>query len=351
MEEYAWSFGDGGTSTEQNPSHTYAAGGTYDVTLTVTDDDGDTGTVTKQVTVAEPPNQAPEADFSSSVDGLTADFTSSATDADGTVEEYAWTFGDGGTSTEQNPSHTYAAGATYDVTLTVTDDDGDTGTVTKQVLVTTGPTPFAVDAFGRTASNGWGNADTGGAWTRSGTASNFSVSGGVGRIRMGSAGSGPGMALNGVSSTSTDLSVKVGADKAATGGGIYLTVEPRLLANGNRYYADVRFLSTGAVSVTLGRTVNGTETSMGSQTVPGLTVGAGGMVNVRVQATGTSPTTLRAKVWAVGATEPAGWNVTSTDNTAAVQAAGAIALRTYLSGSASNAPVVGLFDDLIAGPA
>jgi PKD repeat protein len=317
----------------------------------VTDDDGATGTVTKQVAVAEPPNQSPVADFSSTTSGLTAQLTADASDADGTVTGYAWTFGDGGTSTEQDPSHTYAAGGTYDVTLTVTDDDGATGTVTKQVFVSSGPAPFAVDAFGRTVSNGWGSADTGGAWTRSGTASNFAVTGGVGTIRMGAAGSGPGMALNGVSSDSTDVQARVGADKAATGGGTYLTVQPRLLANGDRYFADVRFVAGGGVAVTLGRAVGGTETSLQTQTVSGLTVAPGGFVHVRVQATGTSPTTLRAKVWADTGTEPAAWTVSRTDSAASLQTAGAIGLRTYLSGSATNAPVLGLFDDLVAGPA
>jgi PKD repeat protein len=312
---------------------------------------GEISTHYAAATNTPPPNQPPVADFGASVSGLTAQLTSQATDADGTIAQYAWTFGDGGTSTEQNPSHTYGSAGTYDVTLTVTDDDGATGTRTKQVTVTSGPTPFATDAFGRTVSNGWGAADTGGTWTRSGTASNFAVSGGVGTIRMGSPGSGPGMALSGVSSDSTDVRVRLGADKAATGGGTYLTVQPRLLANGDRYFTDVRLLAGGGVALTLGRAVAGTETSLQTLTVPGLTVAAGDLVRVRVQATGTSPTTVRAKVWADGATEPAGWTVSRTDSTAALQAPGAIGLRTYLSGSATNAPVLGLFDDLVAGPA
>jgi PKD repeat protein len=351
VESYAWSFGDGGTSTEEDPSHAYDGPGTYNVTLTVTDDDGGTGSVTKAVMIEEPANIPPTVDFTSSVSGMTAQFTSAAADEDGTVESYAWAFGDGDTSTEGDPSHTYDGPGTYDVTLTVTDDDGGTGTATHQVLVSSGPTPFAVDSFDRGVANGWGSADTGGPWTRAGTASNFAVSGSQGRIRMGSGGSGPSMALTGVSSADTDLRVRVGADKAATGGGTYLTAEPRRLANGNRYFADVRLLSTGAVSVTIGRTVGGTDTTLQTQTVAGLTVGAGDLVNLRVQATGTSPTTVRAKVWATSAPEPAGWNVSSSDATAVLQSAGHIGLRVYLSGSATNAPVWGLFDDLVAGPA
>ena len=347
-----WAFGDGETSTQAAPEHTYAEAGTYDVTLIVTDDDGATGTVTVPVTVAEPVNVSPVAGFGATVDGLIARFVSTSTDEDGTIVGQEWAFGDGETSTQAAPEHTYAEAGTYDVTLTVTDDDGATGTITLPVTVSPGTvTPLAVDEFERTITNDWGSADIGGAWTRSGSSTNFSVVDGMGRIRMSRAGAGPGMTLNGISSTDTDVQVLVGADRAATGGGIYLGVRPRVLAGGDHYFAEVRLVSGGGVAVSVGQNTGGTERILRSLSVAGLTFVPGTLLSVRVQATGTAPTTLRVKVWARGAPEPDTWTVTVTDTTAALQAPGGVGLFTYLSGSATNAPVLGLFDDLRASPA
>ncbi len=83
-----------------------------------------------------PPNLPPVASFDVAVFGLDADFTDRSTDVDGTIVSHFWEFGDGATSTEQNPSHTYAEEGFYSATLTVTDDDGDTGDLTRQVFVT-----------------------------------------------------------------------------------------------------------------------------------------------------------------------------------------------------------------------
>jgi PKD repeat protein len=350
----SWNWGDGSpASSGTTATHTYASAGSYTITLTVTDDDGATHSTTAPVVVS--PNQAPVAAFTVSQDGLGIDVDSAgSSDPGGTIVSRSWDWGDGSApGSGTTASHVYPAADTYTVTLTVTDDDGATGQVSQDVTVSgppPPPAPFASDAFERTVANGWGAADLGGAWARSGSAANFAVSSGRGTIRMGSPGAGPGMQLPAVSSTDTEMRVRLGTDKPATGGGVYLTVQPRLMANGDRYTADVRLLSSGAAALILSRVVGGAEVTLQTITVPGLSITPGELVEVRVQATGTSPTTLRAKAWAAGDPEPTDWTASVTDNTAALQVPGAIGLRTYLSGSATNAPVVALFDDLWAGP-
>jgi serine protease len=83
-------------------------------------------------------NSPPTANFSVTTSGLTANFTDSSTDSDGTIVSRSWSFGDGGTSTATSPSHTYASAGTYTVSLTVTDDDGAPNTRTQSVTVTSG---------------------------------------------------------------------------------------------------------------------------------------------------------------------------------------------------------------------
>ncbi|MBB3167898.1 PKD domain-containing protein [Simiduia aestuariiviva] len=128
---WTWDFGDGNVSSAQHPSHTYAAAGSYSVTLTVTDDAGATASSTGNVSVAV--QQPPNASFTTAVNALTVSFTDASTDADGSVVAWLWDFGDGATDTQQHPTHSYGSVASYTVALTVTDTDGLTDTTTASV--------------------------------------------------------------------------------------------------------------------------------------------------------------------------------------------------------------------------
>jgi PKD repeat protein len=86
-----------------------------------------------------PTNEPPAADFASACTNLACAFTDASTDADGSLTGWAWTFGDGASSTAQNPSHTYSAAGTYTVTLTVTDDAGATDATSAPVTVIAAP--------------------------------------------------------------------------------------------------------------------------------------------------------------------------------------------------------------------
>jgi len=85
-------------------------------------------------------NRPPVANFTSSCSLLACSFTSTSSDPDGPIASYSWTFGDGATAALQNPSHTYATGGTYTVTLTVTDNQGATNATSKSVTVNRPPT-------------------------------------------------------------------------------------------------------------------------------------------------------------------------------------------------------------------
>ena len=111
----------------------------------------------------------------------------------------------------------------------------------------------------------------------------------------------------------------------------------------------MRILANGQVQAFITRNVGG-EVNIVSTTVAGLTFNSGDRLNIEFQVTGTSPTTLRLKVWKVGTTEPTAWTLTATDSNASLQSGGGVGLVTYLSGSATNAPGIAGFADLWAGP-
>jgi uncharacterized repeat protein (TIGR01451 family) len=151
---WSWDFGDGGTSTAQNPIHTYITTGDFVATLTAANAQGsDSATTTISISI-------PVTDFSGTpafgCGPLDVDFTDSSASTH-TIASWAWDFGDGGTSSLQNPTHVFAAPGVFTVTLTATDTIGCTDSITKtnfiQVIgpevdfsqnATTGAAPFTV---------------------------------------------------------------------------------------------------------------------------------------------------------------------------------------------------------------
>ncbi|CZF86019.1 M20/M25/M40 family metallo-hydrolase [Grimontia marina] len=195
IERYEWSFGDGTTSSQISPTHTYSSSGNYTISLTVFDAEGQSDNVIQQVTVSdvncfvaaypawsaaasykagdkvsyggknyeaiwwstgatpsvytnvwklidddgsngsgECDNEAPVASFTLSANGMMVSFQSTSTD-DNAIVSYLWNFGDNSQSTQANPSHQYSKEGVFSVSLTVKDDEGLTHTVTQQVEV------------------------------------------------------------------------------------------------------------------------------------------------------------------------------------------------------------------------
>lgn len=134
---YSWSFGEAGASDPgANPSHTYQNAGTFTASLTVTDSQNTVEIATTSVTVTAPSvtlTASAAADRSTGEAPLTVSFSASA--SGGTPPySYAWEFGGDGSSTQQNPSHTFQNPGSYTVTLTITDSQGQS--VTRTITVT-----------------------------------------------------------------------------------------------------------------------------------------------------------------------------------------------------------------------
>jgi len=290
-----------------------------------------------------PPPPAPVANFTSAqqAGSLTVDFTDTST---GSPTSWSWDFGDGGSSTQRNPSRTYAAAGDYSVRLTATNASGSDA-VTKTVSVAAVPpsSTLAADTFGRTVSNGWGSANTGGAYTLEGSSANFSVGGGVGSMVLPATGATRATLLPAVSARDVDITFRVRSDKAAVGGAQYVYGVVRRNSN-NAYRPKIILNTNGTVAVHAGQVVNNSESSVApSVTVPGLTHTANSFIWVRAQVTGASPTTIRVKAWADGQAEPSAWHFSATNSNSALQTAGAVGLRAYIS--STNVPITFSFDD------
>jgi PKD repeat protein len=158
--KFAWTFGDGAVAVGNNPAHTYTISAVteFTVTLTVTDNQGATAVASRTITVNPDPsvNIPPTASFESKCYGEGCVFINKSTDpSPGAIVSYAWTYGDGGTSSRNTPCfpwtercgvgrHVYSitGTTTFTVTLTVTDNQGAVAVATKTITVK--PLPPAV---------------------------------------------------------------------------------------------------------------------------------------------------------------------------------------------------------------
>ncbi len=119
---WKWDFGDGATSTEQNPTHTYTSLGIYSVKLTASNKDGsDTTTKVNYITTTLAPVAEFKADRQVGKAPFIVEFTDLSTN---NPTSWSWDFGDGTSSTEQNPRHIYVYEGAYDVSLTVANQYG-----------------------------------------------------------------------------------------------------------------------------------------------------------------------------------------------------------------------------------
>ncbi|MBW3011787.1 PKD domain-containing protein [Candidatus Woesearchaeota archaeon] len=161
MLTYHWEFGDGSTSNVQNPVHTYTALGQYTAKVTVEDTAGNTGTDNVEIEVVYehdddfniPPTAIASANPLEGWAPLTVSFVGIGIDPDGYIVSYHWNFGDGTTSNMQNPIHTYVNMGAYEAVLTVTDDDGATGSdsvtivVNEQIVPPPGPNDYTIHLY------------------------------------------------------------------------------------------------------------------------------------------------------------------------------------------------------------
>jgi PKD repeat protein len=161
IDSYSWEYGDGAIAEDAgfNPSHTYAAAGTYTVFLAVTDNEGAVGIVSRDITVTSSTGgNAPTASFTFSCTDLACNFDASGSTDDGNIVSYRWNFGDGSdpvTEVIPGSSYTYATAGSYTVTLVVTDDENATSSTTQTVGTTAPVVRCNISQTGKVPNNNY----------------------------------------------------------------------------------------------------------------------------------------------------------------------------------------------------
>jgi PKD repeat protein len=337
------------SGANQSPSYGF---GDFDVTpdrLLMRFVRGSQGTFSDEFTLtrdaAPPVNAQPTAAFTATPDALTTSFDASqSSDPEGPISSWTWDFGDGSQGSGSKVSHTYPRAGTFPVVLTVTDGQGATNTVSKEVTVSTAPVSniLARDEFDRTLTGSWGQADVGGDWTLRGASTRFSVAGSAGRLQI-PVSTALYSDLNGVSSQSARLTAEFSLDKIAAGA--YISLIGRQVGS-DFYVARLVPQTNGQVRLYL---LRGSGTGIGAATfVPDFPMVAGEHYRASIEVRGTSPTTVSAKVWRASSPEPTAWQRTATDSAAGLQTRGRVGVFGYLPSAASgSSPVTLSFHQLV----
>lgn len=229
------------------------------------------------------------------------------------------------------------------MTLTVTDDLGEVGETTLEVTVEAEDEPgepvlVAQDDFERTETGGWGAAGIGGTWTRNGSASQYTVADGAGRLAVLQAGWNPRLRLAEVNSLDTEVRAEVSLDALGDGLGTYVSLTGRDGGWSSQYRGKLWIKADGTLNASVSR-LQGGESTLAQVNLAGVAVAAEERVMLALETSGSAPTTVRLKVWPSSQPEPADWTVSATDATPELQDAGGVGVHATLSGSATNAPI------------
>ena len=214
---------------------------------------------------------------------------------------------------------------------------------------TTPPAPVTTtvldtDAFNRTSTGGWGKSEGGNDWMLTGGSAAFAVSGGDGRITLKPADSRVAT-LPTVSSTTTSTISAVSLSSLPSAGGASVTLIGRQV-QGSVYSARLRVAADGTARLLLLRD----EVQLGAAFNLPQNYVVGQKLWIKLDVTGTYPTTVRAKIWSVGDPEPAAWRISAQDSTPAMQTPGTVGIKAHLSGVASNSVQVRVSRFTVAKP-
>jgi len=152
---WTWNFGDGATSSTQNPSHTFNSGGNFTITLTVDNGAGQTSSASHTITATNATQTGVTANFSATPNSGQVPLAVQFNDlSSGPVTAWNWNFGDGATSTTQSPNHTYSSAGTFTATLTVTGSSGQTDSASQIITVTNASAQPVTANFSATPTSG-----------------------------------------------------------------------------------------------------------------------------------------------------------------------------------------------------